>query len=165
MNPNAPMRDTTGRYLTKALFVELTDKDMAEKYPPLCTIKEAHDLYMSIADPTEYRFARELLERPDTTFWDHWQRLLNTADFMMYLTKWREELDSKIKADAIESMKMQAITSPAAAKWLAEKGYIDKRKAGRPSKQEVENEKKAQASIEKTLEDDADRISLLTTKH
>ena len=160
MNKLAPMRDVTGRYLTKALFVELTDRDMAEKYPPLCTIKEAHDLYMLIADPTEFAFAKVLLEREDTTFWDHWQRLLNTGDFMFYLSKWREELDAQIKSTAIEHIKRQAEESPVAAKWLADKGYAEKRKAGRPSKQEVENEKKLMASSEKTLNDDAARISL-----
>jgi len=160
MNLSAPMRDVTGRYLTKALFVELTDREMAEKYPPLCTIKEAHDLYMTIADPTEFAFAKVLLHRPDTTFWDHWQRLLNTGDFMVYLTKWREELDAQIKSEAVERIKGLAIENVAAAKWLADKGYSEKRKAGRPSKQEVENEKKLMATSEKTINDDAARISL-----
>jgi len=156
------MRDVTGRYLTKALFVELTDREMAEKYPPLCTIKEAHDLYMQIADPTEYKFAESLLHRSDTTFWDHWQRLLNTADFMFYLTKWREELDASIKSNAVENIKSMAHDNAVAAKWLADRGYADKRKAGRPSKEEVDKEKKLMAHTDKTLNEDADRISLLS---
>jgi hypothetical protein len=162
MNKLAPMRDVTGRYLTKALFVELTDREMAEKYPPLCTMKEAHDLYMLIADPTEYKFAQSLLYREDTTFWDHWQRLLNTADFMLYLTKWREELDAAIKSDAVDKLRSMSDESPVAAKWLADKGYETKRKAGRPSKQEIETEKKNMAHADKTVEDDADRIKLVT---
>jgi hypothetical protein len=135
---------------------------MAEKYPPLCTIKEAHDLYMQIADPTEFKFAKALLERPDTTFWDHWQRLVNTGDFLFYLTKWREELDAQIKSDAIACIQAQASDSPVAAKWLADKGYEPKRKAGRPSKQEVDNAKKDMVSADKTVNEDAARISLLT---
>jgi hypothetical protein len=155
-----PLKDVTGRYLTKALFVELTDREMAEKYPPLCTIKEAHDLYMEIADPTEYKFAKALLYSETTTFWDHWHRLIATTDFVEYLMRWREELDASIKSNAIETLKTQSMDSTVAAKWLAEKGYLGKRKAGRPSKQEIDNEKKIQASSQKTLEDDAQRISL-----
>jgi hypothetical protein len=165
MNKNAPMRDVTGRYLTKALFWELTDKDMAEKYPPLCTMKEAHDLYMAIGDLTEYKFAEALLYRDDTIFWDHWQRLLNTPLFMEYLTKWREELETRIRSTAIETMKGLALDNAAAAKWLAEQSWKSKRKAGRPSKQEIENTKRTMLEDKKTFDDDAARIELPTTTH
>ncbi len=45
-----------------------------------------------------------------------------------------------------------------AAKYLAEKGYLPKR--GRPSKEEVERERKIQAGVNKELESDMERIGL-----
>jgi hypothetical protein len=44
-----------------------------------------------------------------------------------------------------------------AAKWLADKGW-DKRRAGRPSKDEVEQEKKMQASLEEEYGSDVKRL-------
>ena len=45
-----------------------------------------------------------------------------------------------------------------AAKYLAEKGYLSKR--GRPSKEEVERERKIQAGVSKELEGDMERLGL-----
>ena len=159
------LRDVTGRYLTRALFVELAEKDNMEKYPPMCTLKEAHDLYMEIADPTEYLFAKALLESPETTFWDHWKRLLAMDDFMFHLSKWREELEVKLRANAIKTIKLASVDPEkgiTAAKWLAEKGFKEKKGAGRRSNDDIMREKKIQAGINSELDDDAKRISLVS---
>jgi hypothetical protein len=55
-------------------------------------------------------------------------------------------------------MVSNAAESPTAAKWLAEKGWTDKRTAGRPSKAEVEGEKKQQASVKSVIQSDLDRL-------
>lgn len=159
---NAVLKDVTGRYLTKALFKETAEYDVAQRYPHMCTIKEAHDLYMEIADPTEYEFAKALLYHPDTNFWDHWQKLLKTESFVFYLNKWRIELEVKLRSAAIKVMKnvseSEEKNSAAAAKWLAEKGWKDKRDAGRPTNEEIERERKVQAGIKDDLDKDAERI-------
>ena len=165
-NLDSPLKDNTGRYLTRALFVELTtDKEMEEKYPPRCTLKEAHDLYMEIADPTEYEFAKALLDSDYTTFWDQWRRIANMPDFLVFLTKWREELDVKIRSTAIRSLMDISASddkgSAVASKWLAEKGYAKRKGAGRPSSEEIERERHIAAALTSTVEEDANRISLV----
>lgn len=163
MDKSSPLRDVTGRYLTRALFVELTDKEMSEKYPPRCTLKEAHDLYLSVADPTEYRFAEKLLGSDYTIFWDQWRRLLATPDFMVFLNKWREELEIKLRSNAVLTLKESAKDPEkgvTAARWLAEKGWEPKRKVGRPSKEEMETEKKVVAALTSVIDSDAERINV-----
>lgn len=162
MNADAPMKDTTGRYLTRALFVELTDKEMAAKYPPLCTLGEAHELYLEVCDPTEYEFAKRLLGHAD--FWAHWLRLLQTPTFLAELHKWREELEVKIRSGAIRQMRESARDpqrGTAAAKWIAEGSWKEKRKVGRPTKEAEAVSKAVEQAIEDDLRKDAERISLL----
>jgi hypothetical protein len=167
MNKDSPLKDSTRRYLTRALFVELTtDKETEEKYPPRCTLKEAHDLYMELADPTEYEFAKALLESDYTNFWDHWRRLLDTPDFMFYLEKWREELEIQIRSRAISQMISIAGSrdkgAAVAAKWVAERGWEPKKRAGRPNKDTAEKERRTAEALTSTVNDDAKRIDLAT---
>jgi hypothetical protein len=164
MNNTSPLKDVTGRYLTRGLFVELADKDNMEKYPPRCTLKEAHDLYMELADPTEYKFAKALLGSDYTNFWDHWRRLLDTPDFMFFLEKWRDELEIQIRSEAIQSMINIANSNDkgaaVAAKWVAERGWVPKRRAGRPNKDTKEQEQRTAAALTSSVADDAERIKL-----
>lgn len=153
-----PLKDVTGRYLTRALFKELAD-GTEEKYPPLCTLKEAHDLYMQVSDPTEYEFAKALLESPETNFYDQWQRLLNTPDFMVYLEKWRDELEIKLRSAAVRAIRHASTSDKGfqAAKWLAERGWGEK-KVGRPSKEEQVRQNRIEDALHKELTADEARI-------
>jgi len=166
MNPAAPMKDVTGRYLTRALFTELSDKSNWEQYPPLCTLKEAHDLYMAVADPTEYEFAKALLEREDTDFWFHWQRIVEVPDLQPILEKWRAELEVKLRSAAIRSIAtsgLEPVKGVNAAKWIAEGGWKSKRSVGRPTKEQIKKERAVEEGIMSELDKDAERLGL--TKH
>ena len=164
MNLNSPLKDVTGRYLTRALFEELSDKDVSEKYTHRCTLKEAHDLYMEIADPTEYEFAKGLLFNEHTNFWDQWRRLVETPDFFFHLSKWREELEIQIRSEAVKAMISIANSrdkgAAVAAKWVAERGWEPKRRAGRPNKDHTEKEKRTAEALTSSVADDAERIKL-----
>ena len=164
MNKDSPLKDVTGRYLTRGLLDELSVASNNDKYPTRCSLKEAHDLYMEIADPTEYEFARALLYSPDTNFWDHWNRLLNTNEFMAHLARWREELEIQIRSEAIKSMidlaRSKQKGAAIAAKWVAERGWEPKRGAGRPTKDHSEREKKIAEALTTSVNADAKRLGV-----
>lgn len=48
-----------------------------------------------------------------------------------------------------------------AARWLAEKGWIEKAAKGRPKKDDVERAAKEAAGVRESIEEDGARISLL----
>ena len=152
-------RDKMGRYRTLSLFVETNN----DSDTPVFTLKprdhngckSLKQLYLSYEDPTEYSFAIEVLGS-----WEHWLKLSNSTWFKEYLDAWRLELEVLLRSKGIKEIRSQATAgNKDAAKWLAEKGW-DKRQAGRPSKAEIEREKKQQASISSSLDDDAERIGL-----
>ena len=131
------------RYL-QGLFFEQTS---ADKTTVLYTLKnEDHEgypslyrLYMTVADPTEYRFANEWLDG-----WEHWEGLCNCSWFKGYVSRWRRELELKIKSEALASIinesRSTSSNSYQAAKFLVNGEYTDKARRGRPSKAEVKGE-------------------------
>lgn len=143
------MLDVMGKPLTQSLFLEINYNDQA-----IYTLKE-HDhehngkfypslkrLYLEADDPTEYTFAITHL-----LGWKHWQRLCENKVLRRHIDEWREELEVKLRSRGV----LQAIKNAEqggfqSAKWLADRGW-DTRGAGRPSKEEVEHEKKVQARI------------------
>lgn len=156
-------KDQNGNFYTQSLFLELAydnpkhaiytlkDDDHEFKGKVYKSIKR---LYVATGDPTEYKFATECLGG-----WNHWKRLLNKTSLLHpYIEEWREELEVKMRSKGVARMVSNAAESPTAAKWLAEKGWTDKRTAGRPSKAEVEGEKKQQASVKSVIQSDLDRL-------
>jgi hypothetical protein len=77
---------------------------------------------------------------------------------------WREELDIRIKANALKALIATARLDDSkgfnAAKYLADKGYSTLTKRGRPSSEEVERELRVQAGASKELEEDMKRLGL-----
>jgi hypothetical protein len=167
------LKDAMGRYRTQSLFWELRFKDEEDKYTPIFTLKD-YDLekdgiiypslkqrYMSYdhIPGFEYEFAMEVFNS-----WDHWNKLANDtiAPIRNVIKEWREELDIKLKAQAIKALIQSSRVDDAkgfnAAKYLADKGYAPQR--GRPSKEEVEREKRVQAGVNKDLESDMERLGL-----
>jgi hypothetical protein len=141
------MRDIRGYPMTQALFLEtLYDVDKAiwtfkdeptefkgKVYPSL------RQYYLDIADPTEYRFAKEC-----TLGWDHWQRMIENKQIRTEVDKWREELEISLRSEGIQAIidaTAQEGGNFQAAKWLADKGW-DKKNVGRPSKSELERDKR-----------------------
>lgn len=167
------LKDAMGRYRTQSLFWELRMKDDIDNYPPLFSLKD-YDLekdgitypslkqkYMSYdhIPGFEYEFAMDVFGS-----WDHWNKLANDTipAIKNVIREWRDELEIRLKAQAIKSLiqtsRMDDTKGFNAAKFLADKGYAPQR--GRPSKEEVEREKKIQAGVNKDLEADMERLGL-----
>lgn len=164
-----PFKDKMGRWITQGLFLEscLSDKSAVmytlKGYDHVYKGKELPSLkliYLALEDPTEYRVATEYLGG-----WDHWQRILGNQVLRKEIDIWREELEVKLRCKAIQEI-VKDSTSPSksavtSAKWLADKGWAEKRKAGAPSKTEEEGIRK---KIEEQLldsDEDWKRISQL----
>lgn len=157
------MLDTSGRPITQSLFLELNYSHMAiytlkdedyeyngKLYPSL------KRLYLEEEDPTEYIFATKYL-----LGMKHWLRICDNKQFTPHAEEWRFELELKLRAKGIrELIKSSKKGSQSAAKWLAEKGWSD-RPAGRPSKEEIEREKRIQMHIRDDFEDDMKRLALV----
>lgn len=163
MIEKSKLKDTMGRPLTQGLFLELNydteyavytfnDEDKTYKgvlYPSL------KKLYLAEEDPTEYEFAKKHL-----LGWKHWQRMNENKVLREHFDEWREELEISIRAGAIMSIRDMTAegTNFQAAKWLADRGW-DKRGAGRPSKSEIDREKRINSRIGDELEADILRMS------
>ncbi len=156
--------DSGGKPLTQSLFLEIGYTDQAvytlkdddhfyegKLYPSL------KRLYIEMADVTEYEFANTYL-----LGWRHWKRLCENKLIRKSIDEWREELELKMRAKGVkEAIKAAEAGGFQAAKWLADKGW-NVRTAGRPSKEEIEREKKAQARL--TDEFSADVVRLFGTE-
>lgn len=162
-----PYKDTRGRYRTKSLFKEWE----THAYPAHYTLGPEDDgkyaslrrLYLEIADPTEYQFARECLGG-----WDHHKAMLaNCKWYREYIEEWRKELEVQLASENIKRVrKLAATVGPAqfsSVKYLIEKGWklkVDTPKRGRPSKEEVQGHLVQTAKQAQQLEDDAERIGV-----
>jgi hypothetical protein len=166
---NDPFKDSSGRTRTSSLFIE----HEVEGYTPLWTIHPVARtvdgvLYQSLKaiyfsydhiPGFEYDFAMATFKS-----WETWVRITNNSRIRNIIAEWREELDVKLKADAIRAMveasKGTSAAATTAAKYLADKGY-SQRKAGRPSKEEITRETRIAAGISKELDSDYERMGLL----
>lgn len=143
--------DKMGRPLTQSLFLEInydaevaiyTLKDYDHEYEGK-VYPSLKKLFIQMEDLVEYEFANTYL-----LGWNHWLRICNNKLFKKHVEEWREELELKIRSQAVADIINMTAEEKSfqAAKWLADKGW-DKRRAGRPSKEEVEKEKEVQASL------------------
>ena len=166
-------KDDIGHYRTQSLFWELRHGVDTIKYPPVYTTKDEDierdgveykslkKIYMSYdhIPGFEYEFALEHLGS-----WDHWNKLANDTipELKNMIQSWRDELDIRLKAHGLKALIHASRDNDAkgvqASKYLVEKGYIQKR--GRPSKEEVDRELKANTKLKKEFESDLERIGL-----
>lgn len=158
-----PLVDPQGRPRTYSLFIEYP----SEGLDPLWTIKDRSfkgykslkQIYLSYEHIPgyEYDFAMDTLGS-----WEHWDKLCTSSGLRKVFQDWRTELEIRNKATAMRSLIRSATEASAAginaAKYISEAGYA--RKRGRPSKEEVERERKIQAGVDKELEDDMERLGL-----
>jgi len=161
------LKDSQGRYRTTSLFWEFRQPG----FEPLYSIKgydleKPEGIYPSLkkmylaydhVPGFEYDFAMDIFGS-----WDHWTKLCKISQLRGEIQEWRDELDIRLKAINLKAMMVAARDNDAkgvsAAKYLAEKGYVSKK--GRPSKEEVERERKIQAGASAELESDMARIGL-----
>lgn len=146
------LKDTQGRPLTQGLFLEiqydtryavytLKDEDFeyeGKLYPSL------KRLYLEMEDVVEYTFANRYL-----LGWNHWKRLQENKLFTARIEEWREELELKLRSQAIRDILDMTADEKSfqAAKFIADKGW-DKLKVGRPRTADKIKEEALMASIE-----------------
>lgn len=151
---------------TKSLFLE---ESYLDKSNVLYTLKDEDHLgyislykrYMEMADPYEIHFAEAYFDG-----WEHWQMVCSAAWFKPYITRWRKELNLKLRAEALAVIK-EVANDPkhrgrlAAAKILLDGGWQDKedtKAVGRPSKESIRKEADNLFNIEKEHKLDLQRI-------
>lgn len=154
------MLDSMGKFRTQSLFLELgygtealfTLKDQdhihdGREYPSLKRI------YLEFEDPTEYEFANTVL-----LGWKHWQRMCENKIIRKHIDEWREEMEVKLRSQAIRDAIQEAKKGHfQAAKWVADRGWSS-RGAGRPTKAEVDHEKKIQSRLGEEYDADVVRL-------
>lgn len=156
--------------LLKGLFLEtggresgmytLRDKDHTSEGKTFVSLRR---LYLEEEDVTEYSFANKHMES-----WEHWQMLLECKWFQEYVTRWRTELELKLKSRALKNIMAEAAgqtkSSFNANKWLAEKNWIDKaaesNRRGRPSKAEINKIAMEEAMSTRQVNDDMKRLGI-----
>lgn len=155
--------DVMGRPLTQSLFLELGYSENAvytlkeydypykgKHYPSL------KRLFLLEEDPTEYTFAEKHL-----LGWQHWKRLCENKAIAKHIEEWREELELKIRSQAVRDMMNMCASESgnySAAKFLADRGW-EKRAAGRPSKAEKDKHLRIEEKIEKEFAADVKRLA------
>lgn len=159
------MKDSQGKYLTQALFLEvnydtkyavysLKEDDYEFKGKLYPSLKR---LYLEHEDPVEYDFARTYLAD-----WNHWKRIMANNMISKHIEEWREELELKLRSQSVRDIFLKSAEdsqgSFQAAKWIADRGW-DKRGPGRPSKAEVEKEDRIRDRIEEEFGADILRMT------
>lgn len=163
------IRDDRGMIRTSSLFWESrkdrdtvalwTNKDRdyvvdGVVYPSLKKIYLSYDH----TPGAEYEFALDVFGS-----WEYWVKLTKSS-VRNLIQDWRDEVEIKLKAEAIRAMIVASRSDDAkgvaAAKWLADKGYAPKRTAGRPSTEEVARERKQAAVVNQDLSEDMKRLGL-----
>lgn len=155
------MLDSMGKPITQSMFLEIGYTDSAiytfkdedyeykGKYYP--SLKR---LYLELEDPTEYEFANTYL-----LGWKHWRRLCENKLIRKQIDEWREELELRLRSKGVKEMIALASSDKGyqAAKWLVDRGW-DVRGKGRPSKDEIEREKKFQSRVADEYSGDVVRL-------
>lgn len=162
--------DSMGSMKTLSLFIEfrrhgiepimsLSHYEREYEGKPLVSLKK---IYMEEEDLEEYKVAIRVFGS-----WNHWKKLLGNAKITAYIEEYREELETKIRSEAVRALvktaTLEGAKGTAAAKYVAEKGW-NKRKAGAPSKNEVTRELKVQTRMDSELKEDMKRIGLRVEK-
>jgi len=163
-----PFLDGKGRYRTMSLFFEYNQSSMAAVY----TLKPQHhsyagkdyvslqQLYLELAVAPidgEYEFAMAAFGS-----WEQWQRICANVALRRYIDVWRDELEVKIRSEALKSLvetsRTEGSRGTTAAKWLASGQW--KSGKGRPTKAQVEQRKKIEAGIIDETDEDGKRLGL-----
>lgn len=123
---------------------------------------EIYDLYkkyLAAYDPTEYQFAMRYLGS-----WEAWDTLSTQKYMRKSVNDWRKELEVRIRSEAlgriIDASREDTRDGLAANKYLLEGSWTkEETKRGRPSKIEIDNELKKQASNKRRVKEDFERIN------
>jgi hypothetical protein len=113
---------------------------------------------MELADPLEFRFANTYLDG-----YEHWTMLCNCTWFKPIVARWRNELELKIRSEALLRLEQDAVSgsrsSAQSNRFLLDRGWVlEKNTKGRPSKAEIKKEAQKAAQLQKDTEADLARI-------
>ena len=141
------MADGLGRKQSTALF-----------YDGTYNIEEFHQVFLEADDVTEYKAAIILVGQ-----WEEWERLKKqSVMFRQRVRLWIEELELKQRSESIAKIRLLAkedkASSYQAAKWIAERRYVEVSDRGRPSQKDLAREAKDLASEAAETEAEAKRI-------
>jgi len=156
----------SGTRYTRSLFYETT---LADKASVVYTLKDQdhkgfkslYRAYMDTQDLTEYQFATAYLAD-----WQHWVILCELDWFKPYVTRWRQELELSLKAEALQRIIQEARSdrreSMSANKYLLEKGWepkpTTKDSVGRPSKEAIRAKAEEMFQDTKRINSDLNRL-------
>ena len=169
MSEETKYLDVMDRYMTAGLFIETFRKSNKNEYKPVYTLKgypvekdgvtypSAKAIYMECSDPSEYRAAMAIVGS-----WQHWLVLRKNPEIAVAIDEWREELEVKLRSEALTSVRnisqKEDGSALNAAKYIAEYAWTRSGKRGRPTSDEVNKEKRKEAAILSQLERDAERM-------
>jgi len=159
----------SGKWRTNSLFYEFTyrvdanapftwaDEDRVEAGQTFRSLKK---IYLELDDPTGYRIATEVLGG-----WQHWLALKKNATINAWITEWEKELEVKVKSEALRTLVSDANdgdsnSATASAKFLLDKGWADKRRAGAPSTAETKAALTRSVVDAADVDDDLKRITI-----
>jgi len=142
-------RDRQGRLITNGLFEETAVNKEYVQY----SLEELRSEYIEMRDPTGYKFSQEFLEN-----YQHWKALKDSVALAPIIADWEEELEVAIRCQEIERIGEIAKTGHfQASKFLTDRGW-EKRKPGKPSKEEVQRETRVQSKMADAFSADIKRI-------
>lgn len=149
------LKDTKHHYRTQSMFIEFA----VDKYPAYYTIldqdkvvggkvyKSFKQLYLEIADPTEWEVATTLFGG-----WDQWDAVVNSYKIGPLVEKCREELEIKLRSKAVRALIQTAETEGSkgsvAAKYIAEGRWKGRK----------QNTTKTDNKVEAAIKEDAARL-------
>ena len=173
------VRAPNNRRLTKALFKEMIAPAQLKKFRPVYTLREhalwepyhgfwlpsAKQIYLQSAD--EYEAAKKLVVSIE-----HWNYLVQLDWFVegvdkdaswTSLSQWREEHRIAKESDVVSKMMAMAERGNVQAMKTLLDRFAPKTR-GRPSKEEVEGEKKKATQRDSDVDKDADRVMSLVKR-
>lgn len=172
MIDKSKFRNASGAILTTRLFLEMSYSDPQHV---VYTLKRKDDLnrdlpslyrlYMEMEDPLEIDFAETFFDS-----YEHWEQICATQWFKEYIYQWRKELDLKLRARALRSIREIAKSTHGGKSFEANKfllsdgwnkGAKDEAiKRGRPSKDEIMKAAGEIALDNSLLKEDLERLGL-----
>jgi hypothetical protein len=115
------------------------------------TFDEARVSFIDQEDPTGFLFSEKYLGG-----YAHW-KALKASSLGPEIEAWEEELEVKMKCEALQVIKGMAAKQFQAAKLLLDRGW--EKKAGRPTKASVDKETRVQSKLKLAYDKDASRIT------
>ena len=130
-----------GRRFTSGLFIQ----QGGDTYDLL----EFYNIFMASNDPTCRAFAMQaFLKVPPYERWREFKRMLGNSWFANHITDWHEELEVKMRSDAIQEIANGCEAKDFTRnKWLAEGKASNTPKTGRPSLDEAKKEDRMQNEL------------------